>query len=131
MANETHKVLFLNPDTLAVEHYEYISPPFVLGVDSLQHLNGTFSGIQKPYIVLGITYVGDITQEMLTDFQREIAHSFLEDGYSKQQTALMSASSSYDEYLQKEIDLKKRYFMVKQQIPSSEAPFLLNLKLIE
>lgn len=129
MANETHKVLFLNPDTLAVEHYEYISPPFVLGADSLQHLNGTFSGIQKPYIVLGITYAGDVTQDMLTDFQREIAYKVLEDNYKNKQINLMSDSVDYDEYTAKDTELKKKYFTVKNLLLTSLAPLLVDLSL--
>jgi hypothetical protein len=129
--DNTHKVLFLDPETLEVVSSYYISPPFVLGIDSLVTANANFKGINLSYIVVDKDYSGLISQEMLTDFQREIAYKLLENGYSKQQALLMGASSSYDEYSQKEIDLKRRYFDVKQQIGTSEAPFLLNLDLIE
>jgi hypothetical protein len=131
MADETHKILFLNPETLEVDQTILVNPPFVLGEDFVEFTNGVMRGINKPYIIVDAAYTDIISAEMLTDFQREIAYKLLETGYSKQQALLMNASASYDEYLQKEIDLKKRYFTVKQQIPSSEAPFLLNLDLIE
>jgi hypothetical protein len=126
----THKILFLNDDTLEVEDVLEVSPPFTLGKDSVIFLNGALRGINKPYIIVEITYTGVITQEMLLEFQKEIAYKMLETGYSKQTTSLMSDSESYEEYLLAETELKKKYFQVKREISLSTTPFLLNLELV-
>ncbi|MEM4992976.1 hypothetical protein WKH56_10545 [Priestia sp. SB1] len=128
--DSTHKVLYLNPDTLEIVSIDYVTPPFVLGVDSLKTANMTATGINLPYIIVEKSYNGVITQDLLTDFQREIASKVLEENYKQAQFNLMSESDDYDEYLAKDTALKKKYFTVKKQIATSTAPLLLDLSLV-
>jgi hypothetical protein len=126
----THKILFLNSDTLETEDSIEVSPPFNLEKDAVTYLNGAIRGINKPFIIVEKDYTGAISQEMLCEFQKEIAYKMLEAGYSKQTASLMSNSEDYEEYLLAETELKKKYFQVKKEIPLSTAPFLLNLELV-
>lgn len=126
----THKILFLDSETLEVIMMDYISPPFVLGVDFVKGANENMQGIISTYIIVEKSYEGQITQEMLTDFQREIAYQVLDRSLREQDDKLMSESTDYDEYTAKETTLKKLYFQVKMQIKTSVAPLLLNLSLI-
>lgn len=127
--NETHKVLFLNPDTLEVSEAVPISPPFTLGLDSLKTENRGFYGILAPYIIVEISFEGVITPEMLADFQREIAMKELEKNYKQQQINLMNDAPDYDAYTVMEIELKKKYFDVKKEIALSSTPLLVDLSL--
>ena len=129
IAGNTHKVLYLNPETLEIMAVDYVTPPFVLGVDSLKTANMTAAGINVPYIIVEKDYNGVITQDLLTDFQREIASKVLEENYKQAQLNLMAESDDYDEYLAKDTMLKKKYFTVKKQIATSTAPLLLDLSL--
>ena len=127
--DETHKVLFLNPDTLEVNETVPVSPPFTLGLDSLKTANRGFYGILAPYIIVEITFEGVITPEMLADFQREIAMKELEKNYKQQQINLMNDAPDYDAYTAMEIELKKKYFDVKKEIALSSTPLLVDLSL--
>jgi hypothetical protein len=122
----SHKVLFLNSETLEVTETVYISPPFTLGIDSLKTPRRSFFGILAPYVIVEKDFNSPITQEILTDFQREIALKVLEDNYKKQQMNLMSEAVDYDEYSALEIELKKKYFDVKKQIMVSPTPLLVD-----
>ncbi|MEK5139055.1 hypothetical protein MKZ18_06680 [Priestia sp. FSL W8-0001] len=130
IAGNTHKVLYLNPETLEIMAVDYVTPPFVLGVDSLKTANMTAAGINVPYIIVEKDYNGVITQDLLTDFQREIAYKVLEDNYKQAQLNLMAESDDYEEYLMKDTMLKKKYFAVKKEIAPSIAPLLLDLSLV-
>lgn len=116
IAGNTHKVLYLNPETLEIMAVDYVTPPFVLGVDSLKTANMTAAGINVPYIIVEKDYNGVITQDLLTDFQREIAYKVLEDNYKQAQLNLMAESDDYEEYLMKDTMLKKKYFAVKKRL---------------
>lgn len=127
--NETHKVLFLNPETLAVSETVPVLPPFTIGIDSLLTTNRNFYGIIAPYIIVDIDFNGNVTQEMLTEFQREIAMKELEKNYKKQEINLMNTAPDYDTYLLLEVDLKKKYFEVKREVNFSSTPLLVDLSL--
>jgi hypothetical protein len=124
----THKILYMT-DELEVFFIQPVSPPFILGKNSVKHLTGTVTDIPYKFIIVEKEFEGEVTQEMLTDFQRNIAYSELDKNFSIQQMNLMSASTAYEEYMTKEMALRKLYFDVKNQIPTAIAPFLLNLNL--
>ncbi|MGE6895718.1 hypothetical protein [Priestia flexa] len=130
VAGNTHKVLYLNPETLEIMAVDYVTPPFVLGVDSLKTANMTAEGINVPYIIVEKDFNDSITQDLVTSFQREIAYKVLEENYKQAQLNLMAESDDYDEYLTKDTMLKKQYFTVKKQISTSTAPLLLDLRLV-
>lgn len=126
----THKVLFLDSETLDVVMTDYVTPPFTLGIDFLKSANSNMQGINLPYIIVEKSYEGTITQEMLIDFQREIAYQMIDRSLKEQDNNLMSEATDYDDYTAKETALKKLYFTVKMQIKTSISPLLLNLGLV-
>jgi hypothetical protein len=127
--NETHKVIFLKEDSLEVSEVIPVSEPFVFGTDSLKTANRGFFGIIANYIIVPIDFEGEITQEMLTDFQRDIAMKNLEKSYKDKQVSLLTEAEDFDEYLILEDQLKRLYFDVKKQILLSSTPLLVDLSL--
>ena len=125
----THKIIFVNPDTLAIEYIVMASPPFDLGITSLSTSQSNMRGINLPYIIVEASFEGEVTQTMLSEFQRKIAYEEIEDNYKLRESDLMSMAVDYDDYLNKETALKKLYFQVKMQIKTAVKPFELNLEL--
>ena len=125
----THYLYFFAPNSLTVVGRDEVTPPFDCGIDYVRDSRNYIGDLDKAYIILEKTFTGEITQQMLADFQRPIAGKELEKNYISRQAELMNESESYDEYLTKETTLKKLYFEVKFQIKSSLTPLKLNLNL--
>jgi len=127
----THKVLFLNKETLRVDGVEHVTSPQVISTTEIEFENGGFAHIMKPFMVVESSFDEEkevITQEVYSEYVRSITMAYLEKKYKEAQVSLMSNSEDYEEYLIKESELKKKFFEYKKQVMLSENS--LDLKIV-
>ena len=128
---QTHKILFLNKETLEVEDMLNVSSPDVVSTKEIVYKDGRLNGIQKRFYIVESSFdekKTKITPEMVAEFNKTITMSHLDKKYKEAQLTLMANCEDFDEFSFKETALKKKYFDLKKEVMTTDD--CLDLKIV-